>query len=99
MRKHNNKIQEAVHQLFEARVHLGHRKGRWNSKMAPFIYGVREGIHILDLNKTVSFLFQRPVYCTVRECIRSKMIKIVEEFLKETKCVCYGGTAINNILP
>ena len=56
MKKHNNKIQEAVHQLFEARVHLGNRKSRWNSKMAPFIYGVREGIHILDLNKTVSFL-------------------------------------------
>ena len=28
-----------------------------------------------------------------------KMIEIVEEFLKDTKCICYGGTAINNILP
>ena len=56
MRKHNNKIQEAVRQLFGGRVHLGHRKGRWNPKMAPFIYGVREGIHILDLNETVALL-------------------------------------------
>jgi len=56
MTEYNNKIREAVHQLFKARVHLGHRKARWNPKMAPFIYGVRNGIHILDLNKTVTLL-------------------------------------------
>jgi len=42
--------------LLEAGVHFGHGKGRWNPKMAPYLYGVRNGIHIIDLNKTVVYL-------------------------------------------
>jgi small subunit ribosomal protein S2 len=44
--------------LLEAGVHFGHSKGRWNPKMAPYLYGVRNGIHIVDLNKTVVYLEQ-----------------------------------------
>ncbi|GIX06740.1 MAG: 30S ribosomal protein S2 [Candidatus Poribacteria bacterium] len=39
--------------LLEAGVHFGHRKQRWNPKMAPYIYGVRQGIHIIDLQQTL----------------------------------------------
>ncbi len=42
--------------LLESGVHFGHSKGRWNPKMAPYIYGVRNNIHIIDLNKTVVYL-------------------------------------------
>ena len=40
-------------QLLESGVHFGHRTRRWNPKMKPFIYGVRNGIHIIDLQKTL----------------------------------------------
>ncbi|MEJ7554750.1 MAG: 30S ribosomal protein S2 [Aquificaceae bacterium] len=48
----------SMRDLLEAGVHFGHSKGRWNPKMAPYLYGVRNGIHIIDLNKTVVFLEQ-----------------------------------------
>ena len=40
-------------QLLEAGVHFGHQTRRWNPKMAPYIYTERNGIHIIDLQKTV----------------------------------------------
>ena len=40
-------------QLLEAGVHFGHQTRRWNPKMRPYIYGVRNGIHIIDLRQTV----------------------------------------------
>lgn len=40
-------------QLLEAGVHFGHQTRRWNPKMKPFIYGERNGIHIIDLRQTV----------------------------------------------
>ena len=42
--------------LMEAGVHYGHHTRRWNPKMAPYIFGVRDGIHILDLTQTVPAL-------------------------------------------
>ncbi len=39
--------------LLEAGMHFGHLTRRWNPKMKPYIYGVRNGIHIIDLSKTV----------------------------------------------
>jgi small subunit ribosomal protein S2 len=53
MIKEKNKGEEALSQLFEAKVHLGHRKGHWHPQMAPYLYGVRQGIHLIDLKKTV----------------------------------------------
>jgi small subunit ribosomal protein S2 len=46
----------SMRQLLEAGVHFGHQKHRWNPKMAPFIYGVRNNIHIIDLAQTVPLL-------------------------------------------
>jgi small subunit ribosomal protein S2 len=40
-------------QLLEAGVHFGHQTRRWNPKMSPYIYGDRNGIHIIDLRQTV----------------------------------------------
>jgi small subunit ribosomal protein S2 len=40
-------------QLLEAGVHFGHQTRRWNPKMAPYIYGERNGLHIIDLRQTV----------------------------------------------
>ena len=41
-------------QLLEAGVHFGHQTRRWNPKMSPYIYGERNGIHIIDLRQTVT---------------------------------------------
>ena len=46
-----------MRQLLEAGVHFGHNTRRWNPKMGPFIFGVRNGIHILDLQQTVPMLY------------------------------------------
>jgi small subunit ribosomal protein S2 len=43
-------------QLLEAGVHFGHQTRRWNPKMKPYIYTERNGIHIIDLQKTVTML-------------------------------------------
>ena len=40
-------------ELLEAGVHFGHQTRRWNPKMKPFIFGKRNGIHIVDLQKTL----------------------------------------------
>ncbi len=45
-----------VRDLLEAGVHFGHQTRRWNPKMKPYIYGVRNGISIFDLGKTLRLL-------------------------------------------
>jgi small subunit ribosomal protein S2 len=46
----------SMRQLLEAGVHYGHQTQRWNPRMGPYIYGERNGIHILDLTQTVPML-------------------------------------------
>jgi small subunit ribosomal protein S2 len=50
--------------LLEAGVHFGHRTDRWNPRMAPYIYGARQGVHIIDLQQTAA-MFRR-AYAFVR---------------------------------
>ncbi|MEE8247746.1 MAG: 30S ribosomal protein S2, partial [Alphaproteobacteria bacterium] len=45
-----------MRQLLEAGVHFGHRSGRWNPRMGPYLYGVRNKVHIIDLRQTVPML-------------------------------------------
>lgn len=45
--------QVTMRDLLEAGVHFGHQTNRWNPKMRPYIYGARNGIHIIDLSQTV----------------------------------------------
>ena len=47
----SNKI--GMREMLEAGAHFGHSTQRWNPKMAPYIFGPRNGIHIIDLQKTV----------------------------------------------
>ena len=46
----------SMSELLEAGVHFGHQKHRWNPKMEPFIFGIRNNIHILDLSQTIPML-------------------------------------------
>ncbi len=47
-----------MRQLLESGAHFGHQSHRWNPKMAPYIYGARNSIHIIDLAQTVPLLHQ-----------------------------------------
>jgi len=47
-----------MRQLLEAGVHFGHHTRRWNPKMGQYIFGVRNGVHIIDLGQSVPLLQQ-----------------------------------------
>ena len=66
-------------QLLEAGVHFGHQTRRWNPKMKKYIYGERNGIHIINLEQTV-------------ELIENDAYKFVVEQVKEGKTVLFVGT-------
>ena len=56
----------SMKQLLEAGVHFGHQTRRWNPKMDPYIFTERNGIHIIDLQKTVGMMDD--AYKAVFEC-------------------------------
>ncbi len=56
----------SMKQLLEAGVHFGHQTRRWNPKMAPYIYTQRNGIHIIDLQKSVGKVDD--AYEAIRNC-------------------------------
>ena len=49
-------ISIGIKELLEAGVHFGHQTKRWNPKMKPFIFDARNGIHIIDLSKSLTQL-------------------------------------------
>lgn len=57
----------SMKQLLEAGVHFRHQTRRWNPKMAPYIYTERNGIHIIDLQKSVGMVDD--AYNAVKECV------------------------------
>jgi len=65
-------------QLLEAGVHFGHQTRRWNPKMAPFIFMDRNGIHIIDLQQTVSRL--------------NEAYKFVEQLAADGGTILFVGT-------
>jgi small subunit ribosomal protein S2 len=76
-------MQEAVgqnpitmRQLLEAGVHFGHNTGRWNPKMKQFIFGARNGIHIIDLQHTVR-LFRQAFQAVIDVCSRGDLVLFV----------------------
>ena len=61
----------SIKDLLDAGIHFGHRTNRWNPKMSEFIFGHRNGIHIIDLQQTLTFF--------------NNALKVVEDFLKKEK--------------
>ncbi len=55
----------SMKELLEAGVHFGHQTKRWNPKMKPYIFGARNGIYIIDLQKTVRYF--KTAYSFVKE--------------------------------
>ena len=67
-----------VQELIEAGIHFGQRRSNWNPKMAPYIHGIRNQIHIVD----------------VRESIKGLLLakRFVEKTVGDGKDVCFVGT-------
>ena len=67
-----------IKDLLDAGIHFGHRKNRWNPKMSEYIFGHRNGIHIIDLQKTV-ILF-------------NEALKAIQEYASQGKNILFIGT-------
>jgi len=67
-----------VHDLVEAGIHFGQRSAAWNPKMQPYIYGKRNGIHIIDIKETVKGLLLAK--------------KFIAKTVADGKDVCFVGT-------
>jgi small subunit ribosomal protein S2 len=61
--------QITMKELLEAGVHFGHQTKRWNPKMKPYIFGARNGIYIIDLQKTVRYF--KSAYNFIKETVQS----------------------------
>ena len=78
----------SMKQLLEAGVHFGHQTRRWNPKMAPYIFTERNGIYIIDLQKTVkkledAYMFIREVSANGGEVLFVGTKKQASESVKE----------------
>ena len=58
----------AMRDLLEAGVHFGHQTRRWNPKMAPYIFTARNGIHVIDLQKSIPLINQ--AYAYVKDTVK-----------------------------
>ena len=67
-----------VKDLIEAGIHFGQRRSNWNPKMKPYIYGLRNKIHVVDIRQTVKRLLLAE--------------KFVQRTVAEGKDVCFVGT-------
>jgi small subunit ribosomal protein S2 len=63
-----------VKELLEAGCHFGHQTSRWNPKMKPFIFGVKNGVHILDLDKTITAVQKASKFVTDRVALGDSVI-------------------------
>ena len=89
----------SMKQLLEAGVHFGHQTRRWNPKMAPYIFTERNGIYIIDLQKTVrkideAYMFIRDVALENKTILFVGTKKQAQEAIKEEAARC-GGYYVN----
>ena len=67
-----------IKNLLEAGIHFGHKVRRWNPKMAPYIFGERNGIHIIDLQQTLGAF--------------NKALEVVKDVASKNKNILFVGT-------
>ncbi|HEX2222628.1 MAG TPA: 30S ribosomal protein S2, partial [Thermoanaerobaculia bacterium] len=71
-------VEVSMKELLEAGVHFGHQTRRWNPKMKPYIFGKRNGIYIIDLQKTLKLFNQ--------------VVEVVRQMAGEGKRILFVGT-------
>ena len=77
-KKKTLKIPADIADMMKAGVHFGHKKAKWNPRTAEFVFGIRSGIHIIDLEKTSDLL--------------GEAMKVVSEAAKKGKKILVVGT-------
>jgi small subunit ribosomal protein S2 len=80
-------------ELLEAGVHFGHQTKRWNPKMKDYIFGQRNGIYIIDLQKTIkifkeALLFIRGVVESGKDILMVGTKKQAQDIIKENSLKC-----------
>ncbi len=85
--------EEIIKQLLEAGVHFGHQTKRWNPKMAPFIFGKRSSIYIIDLEKTAGCLerardFLKETACKGEAVLFVGTKRQAQNIIKEKAAAC-----------
>ena len=83
----------SMKQLLEAGVHFGHQTRRWNPKMAPYIFTERNGIYIIDLQKTVkkfdeAYMFVREIAAEGKDVLFVGTKKQAQDSIKEEATRC-----------
>ncbi len=68
----------SMHELLDAGVHFGHKTMRWNPRMKPYIFGIRNDVHIIDLQQTVPMLY--------------RALKVVHEVVSKNGRILFVGT-------
>lgn len=68
----------SLKELIETGAHFGHQARRWNPKMAPYLYGIKEGVHVFDLTKTKAKL--------------EEALEVLKVASKEGKTILFVGT-------
>lgn len=68
----------SIEEMLKAGMHFGHRTSKWHPKMAPYIYSERNGVHVIDLEKSRELL--------------GKALSVVKEAVAENKVVLFVGT-------
>jgi small subunit ribosomal protein S2 len=69
-----------IAELLDSGVHFGHKKSRWNPKMAPYIYGIKDDVHVIDLQQTIGLL--------------KRSLAVVYETVKNNGKVLFVGTKV-----
>lgn len=69
-----------IEKMLKAGMHFGHQTSKWHPKMGPFIFGSRNGVHIIDLNKSQKKL--------------KEAMEFIEKFVAEGKTILFVGTKI-----
>ena len=83
----------SMKQLLEAGVHFGHQTRRWNPKMAKYIFTERNGIYIIDLQKTVrkleeAYMFVRELAADGQEILFVGTKKQAQDSIREEYALC-----------
>src|SRR4029078_8725170 len=81
-----------MQQLLEAGAHFGHQTHRWNPKMKPYIFGDRNGVHIIDLSQTVP-LFARALDFVQQTTARGGKVLFVGTKRQAQEAIAGAATA------
>lgn len=83
----------SIHEMLQAGVHFGHQTRYWNPKMKPFIFGIRNKIHIIDLDKTIIMFNNALIELKKIALLKGKILFVgtkrsARESIKSTALIC-----------